>query len=158
MYCFKLYFLFRNKENKLLFGPPPPRKKRRRDTNGRNMATRTYVLVYTSSLCPEFLLGRNKLYGSVKLESNHFLQNYLIIVVFHAHITAFLGFSIQYNTISFIASATHFIQRDEIRCQCFFMPEIISQSQPIAKSKIHLRICIYITSALKVCASKQNMD
>ena len=104
MYCFKLYFLFRNKENKILFvPPPPPKKKRRRDTNGRNVATRTYVFVYTSSLCPEFLLGRNKLYGSVKLESNPFIQNYLIIVVFHAHITAFQVVNVYINKHWFIS-------------------------------------------------------
>ena len=117
--CIALNCIFYSETRKIKYflDTPPPKKKSRRDTNGRNMATRTYVFVYTRSLCPEFLLGRNKLYGSVKLENNPFIQNYLIIVVFHAHITAFLGFSIQYNTISFIASATHFIQRDEIRCQ-----------------------------------------
>ena len=37
-------FLFRNKENKILFGPPP--KKRCRDTNGHDMAPRAHVCLY----------------------------------------------------------------------------------------------------------------
>ena len=40
---FKLWFLFRNKENKILFAPPP---KRRRGTNGRDMAQSTCVCLY----------------------------------------------------------------------------------------------------------------
>ena len=49
-------FIFRNKENKILFGPPtpPPPKKRRRDTNGCDMAPSTYLCLYQQPVTRSF--------------------------------------------------------------------------------------------------------
>ena len=55
-------FLFRNKENKILFGPPPP-KKRRRDTNGRDMAPSICVCLYQQPVTWSFTIGRDRVIG-----------------------------------------------------------------------------------------------
>ena len=49
--------LFKNKENKILFGPPP-QKKRLKDTNSRDMSTLTNVFLYNQPVTWIFTRSR----------------------------------------------------------------------------------------------------
>ena len=61
-----------------------------------------------ASLWPGILLGQNKWFGALKLQSNPFITKYYLIIVgfFHAHIYDI--FYKKENTQSFNERATHF--------------------------------------------------
>ena len=100
-------FLFRIKENEILFGPPPPKKKAQWYERSRTWL-HAHMFVYTSSLWPGFLLCHIEWFGALKLQSNSFIKIYhLIIVVFSR--TRFSIYDIFYTndtTQSFNARAT----------------------------------------------------
>ena len=74
-----MLFYSKTRKIKNFLDPHPPKK----GTGIRTVAIwlHAHVFVYTSSLWPGFLLGRNNWFDTVKLQSNPFIKNYYSIIV-----------------------------------------------------------------------------
>ena len=90
-----MHFCSKTRKIKYFLDPPPP-KKRLRDMNGCDMATHSSVCLYKQTVT--WIFTRSRLSDSDYKVIPSLKNCYLIIVVFHPHISAFMIFFIQKKT------------------------------------------------------------